>query len=113
MRGTADHTYLFLGIGRPVYIVLAWRGRASMAFDGGNPVADRPTNLPVRLPSLIGREEAIALVRNRLLEAEQPGRLARHTLTKECARAAKRRRVLPRQPLRQSWPATQPPDPDG
>jgi predicted ATPase len=29
----------------------------------------RPTNLPAHLPSLIGREEAIALVRHRLVEA--------------------------------------------
>ena len=42
-----------------------------MAFDGGNPGADRPTNVPVHLPSLIGREEAIGLVRDRLLEAER------------------------------------------
>jgi predicted ATPase/DNA-binding CsgD family transcriptional regulator len=42
-----------------------------MAFNGGNLVADRPTNLPAHLPSLIGREEAIALVRDRLLEAER------------------------------------------
>ena len=42
-----------------------------MTFDGGNPVADRPTNLPVHLPSLIGRDEAIALVRDRLLESDR------------------------------------------
>jgi predicted ATPase/DNA-binding CsgD family transcriptional regulator len=42
-----------------------------MTFDGGNPVAGRPTNLPVHLPSLIGREEAIAQVRDHLLEAER------------------------------------------
>jgi hypothetical protein len=33
-----------------------------MAFNGGNPVADRLTNLPAHLPSLIGREEAITQV---------------------------------------------------
>jgi len=42
-----------------------------MTFDGGIPVADRATNLPVHLPSLIGRDEAIALVRDRLLQAER------------------------------------------
>jgi hypothetical protein len=42
-----------------------------MAFNGGNLVADRLTNLPAHLPSLIGREEAIAQVRERLLEAER------------------------------------------
>src|SRR6195256_199626 len=42
-----------------------------MAFNGGNLVADRLTNLPVHLPSLIGREEAIAQVRERLLDAER------------------------------------------
>src|SRR6478736_3480549 len=42
-----------------------------MAFNGSNPVADRPTNLPAHLPSLIGREEAITQVRERLLDAER------------------------------------------
>src|SRR5580765_6282054 len=43
-----------------------------MTSGGGIPVAlDRPTNLPAHLPSLIGREEAIALVRDRLLQAER------------------------------------------
>ena len=42
-----------------------------MTFNGGNPVADRLTNLPAHLPSLIGREEAIAQVRERLLDAER------------------------------------------
>jgi predicted ATPase/DNA-binding CsgD family transcriptional regulator len=71
IRRTAYRTYLFRGIGRRVYVVLVWRGRATMAFDGGNPVADRATNVPAHLPSLIGREEAIGLVRDRLLEAER------------------------------------------
>ena len=42
-----------------------------MAFNGGNPVADRLTNLPAHLPSLIGREEAITQVRERLLDADR------------------------------------------
>jgi predicted ATPase/DNA-binding CsgD family transcriptional regulator len=42
-----------------------------MTSNGGNPVAHRPTNLPAHLPSLIGREEAIAQVRERLLDAER------------------------------------------
>ena len=42
-----------------------------VTFNSGNPVTDRLTNLPVHLPSLIGREEAIAQVRERLLDAER------------------------------------------
>ena len=42
-----------------------------MTLNGGNPVADRLTNLPAHLPSLIGREDAIAQVRERLLDAER------------------------------------------
>ena len=34
-------------------------------------VAAGPHNLPAQLPSLIGREEAVALVRERLLQAER------------------------------------------
>jgi predicted ATPase/DNA-binding CsgD family transcriptional regulator len=37
----------------------------------GNPVAHRPTNLPAHRPPLIGREAAIAQVRERLLDAER------------------------------------------
>jgi len=34
-------------------------------------MAQRSTNVPVHLPSLIGREEAVESVRDRLLEAER------------------------------------------
>jgi non-specific serine/threonine protein kinase len=43
-----------------------------MTSSGDNPVAgSRPTNLPAHLPSLIGRDEAITLVHERLLGAER------------------------------------------
>src|SRR5437870_13049816 len=71
MRRTAYPTYLFCALADPSTSCYCAVGRATMAFNGGNLVADRLTNLPVHIPSLIGREEAIAQVREGLLEAER------------------------------------------
>src|SRR5229473_1691038 len=69
MRKKAYRKYLLSAAAwRSRYVVLAWQQPGLAAMSVSAATAGRPNNVPAHLPSMVGREEALETVRERLLQ---------------------------------------------